>query len=125
MKNNKHLDSALAVGLRLVPVRFEFTDATASTVCVAGTFNHWQPEMETRHAAGIGRWYWDTILAPGAYEYCLIVNGHWMPDPQAKESSPNPFGGRNSILNVGARDAAPSIEAESFSSHQISKEERP
>jgi hypothetical protein len=40
-------------------------------------------------------------LAPGTYEYCLVVDGRWMPDPMAKECVANPYGGRNSILTVG------------------------
>jgi hypothetical protein len=39
-------------------------------------------------------------LAPGTYEYCLVVDGQWMPDPLARETVPNPFGGRNSVLKV-------------------------
>ena len=107
-----------------MPVRFEYTHPTARTVCVAGTFNHWQPEAKTLHSTGVGQWWKETSLAPGTYEYCLVVDGQWMPDPLARESVPNPFGGRNSILNVSARDAVPSIEAESFPSHQIRKQER-
>jgi 1,4-alpha-glucan branching enzyme len=83
-----------------VPVRFEFTHPTATTVCIAGTFNHWQPEAKTLHPAGGGRWHKETELAPGTYEYCLVVDGQWMPDPLAKETVPNPFGGRNSVLTV-------------------------
>ena len=44
--------------------------------------------------------------APGTYEYCLVVDGQWMPDPLAKESVANPFGGRNSILHVASSPAA-------------------
>jgi len=46
-------------------------------------------------------------LAPGTYEYCLVVDGQWMPDPLASETVPNPFGGRNSLLKV-----ANSVEAD-------------
>jgi 1,4-alpha-glucan branching enzyme len=112
MKHNKNHDNAPSAGPRLVPVRFEFTDASAHTVCVAGTFNHWQPETKTLHTSGSGRWYKDTALAPGTYEYCLIVDGHWMPDPQARETAPNPFGGRNSVLTVSSREATHLVEAE-------------
>jgi hypothetical protein len=28
------------------------------------------------------------------------VDGQWLPDPNAKESVENPFGGRNSVLTV-------------------------
>jgi hypothetical protein len=30
------------------------------------------------------------------------VDGRWMPDPLARESVPNPFGGKNSILTVAS-----------------------
>lgn len=100
MKHNKNHDNASSAGPQMVPVRFEFTDPTAHTVCVAGSFNHWQPESKTLHSSGLGHWYKETVLAPGTYEYCLVVDGHWMPDPLAKETVANPFGGRNSILKV-------------------------
>ena len=45
-------------------------------------------------------------MAPGTYEYCFVVDGQWMPDPLARESVPNPFGGRNSILQVATSPEA-------------------
>jgi 1,4-alpha-glucan branching enzyme len=102
MKHNHNHDNVRNAGIALVPVRFEFTDPTATTVCLAGTFNQWQPEAKTLHSSGVGNWWKETALAPGTYEYCLVVDGQWMPDPLAKESVPNPFGGRNSILKVAS-----------------------
>jgi 1,4-alpha-glucan branching enzyme len=110
MKHNHNHDNAPNAGPHLVPVRFEFTHPTATTVCVAGTFNRWQPEAKTLHPTEGGRWWKETALAPGTYEYCLIVDGRWMPDPLAHDTVPNPFGGRNSILNV-AGVPEPSDEA--------------
>jgi 1,4-alpha-glucan branching enzyme len=106
MKHNKNHDNARSVGSQLVPVRFEFIHPTASTVCVAGTFNQWQPETKTLHPSAGGRWVKETVLPPGTYEYCLVVDGKWMPDPQCRESVPNPFGGRNSLLRVTASPQA-------------------
>ncbi|MGO8696350.1 MAG: glycogen-binding domain-containing protein [Limisphaerales bacterium] len=84
-----------------MPVRFEFTHPTASTVCVAGTFT--------------GRWWKETALVPGTYEYCLVVDGQWMPDPLARETVPNPFGGRNSVLRVASSpEAAHLADAENL-----------
>ncbi len=100
MKNNHNHVTGFGVGPHPVPVRFEFTHPTAATVCVAGTFNQWQPEAKELHPAGGGRWWKETALAPGTYEYCLVVDGQWIADPLAKESVSNPFGGRNSILTV-------------------------
>jgi 1,4-alpha-glucan branching enzyme len=85
---------------RLIPVRFEFTHPTASSVSVAGSFNNWHPTTKSMQPLGVGYWAKEAFLAPGDYEYCLVVDGHWMPDPLAKDSVPNPFGGRNSILHV-------------------------
>jgi 1,4-alpha-glucan branching enzyme len=100
MKHNKNHDNGKSTGPGLVPVRFELVHPTAATVCVAGTFNNWQPEAKALHPSGGGRWLKETALAPGTYEYCLVVDGRWMPDPSARETVPNPFGGKNSILRV-------------------------
>jgi len=82
------------------PVQFEFTDPTARMVCIAGTFNDWKPEAKPMHPMGDGHWLKETVLPPGTYEYCLVVDGKWIPDPRAKETVPNPFGGVNSLLKV-------------------------
>ena len=106
MKHNHNHDNASTAGLQLQPVRFEFTHPTATTVCIAGTFNHWKPEAKTLHSSGVGHWWKETALAPGTYEYCLIVDGQWMPDPLARETVANPFGGKNSILKVATSPEA-------------------
>ena len=50
---------------------------------------------------------------PGTYEICLVVDGQWLPDPLARETVPNPFGGRNSVLNgAGTPEAAHLADAE-------------
>ena len=73
MKNKKkHI--ARITGLQSVPVHFEFKHSTASTVCVAGTFNDWHP-TQSMHSSGDGDWWKETDLAPGTYEYCLVVDG--------------------------------------------------
>jgi len=104
MKHNHNHDNASLP--QLVAVRFEFTHPTAACVAIAGTFNEWQPAVKTMHPIGSGHWLKESALAPGTYEYCFVVDGEWMPDPQARESVPNPFGGRNSILHVASSPAA-------------------
>jgi 1,4-alpha-glucan branching enzyme len=106
MKHNKNHDNERVAGPQLVPVRFEFTHPTAVTVNIAGTFNDWQPEAKPMHPLGGGRWLKETVLPPGNHEYCLVVDGQWMPDPLAKESVPNPFGGMNSLLKVATSPEA-------------------
>jgi 1,4-alpha-glucan branching enzyme len=113
MKHKKEHDNAGSAGPQLEPVRFEFTHPTAATVCVAGTFNEWHAEAKPLHLVGDGRWLKETVLPPGTYEYRLVVDGQWIADPLAKETVPNPFGGRNSILKVAdSPEAAHLADAE-------------
>ncbi len=82
-------------------IHFEFTSPTAEAVAIAGTFNEWQPNATPMIALGQGRWAKDLTLPPGDYEYCLVVDGQWTPDPQATETVSNPYGGVNSVRKVG------------------------
>jgi 1,4-alpha-glucan branching enzyme len=115
MKHSKHHDNAKNAGPPLMPVAFAFTHPTATTVCIAGTFNDWHAEAKPMHPLGGGRWLKETVLPPGTYEYRLVVDGQWMPDPLAKETVPNPFGGRNSVLKVAnSPEAAHLADAENL-----------
>jgi 1,4-alpha-glucan branching enzyme len=102
MKHNHshHEEHVRTPDPRLMPVRFEFADPNATTVCLAGTFNDWHPEAKPMQNFSRGHWLKETKLAPGTYEYCLVVDGRYIPDPLANETVPNPFGGRNSVLKV-------------------------
>ena len=106
MKHNHHHDNQPGTEAKLIPVRFEYTNPGAHSVCVAGSFNNWQPEAKTLHSSGLGNWWKETAIAPGSYEYCLVVDGNWIPDPHARETVANPFGGRNSILTVASSPEA-------------------
>ena len=81
-------------------VSFELIKPDAKNVCVAGSFNDWKPEKAPLVPMGNGRWVGDLAVKPGRYEYLFVVDGQWMPDPNAKETVQNPFGGRISILGV-------------------------
>jgi 1,4-alpha-glucan branching enzyme len=81
-------------------VRVEFTDPEAAAVAIAGTFNDWRPEATPMIALGAGRWLKELVLPPGIYEYLLVADGQWVPDPLAKETAPNPFGGVNSVVRL-------------------------
>lgn len=112
MKHTHQHDNAPNAERKLVTVRFEFTHPTAKTVCLAGDFNHWQPEAKILHSSSAGHWWKETALAPGTYEYCFVVDGLWIPDPLARETTPNPYCGRNSVLKVaGSPEAAHRADA--------------
>lgn len=86
---------------RTRPIHIEFTHPTAATVKIAGSFNDWRPEATPMISLGKGRWAKELVLPPGTYEYCVVVDGDYQPDPQARQTTPNPFGGVNSVLRVG------------------------
>ena len=81
-------------------VHFEAQCLEARSVFLAGTFNDWQATTIPMIALGQGRWAKDLMLPAGDYEYRLVVDGQWRPDPQATETNPNPFGGVNSVRRV-------------------------
>ena len=81
-------------------VILELVNPAAKQVFVAGSFNSWQPEQTPLVPAGNGRWAGDLNVGPGRHEYLFVVDGQWLPDPNAKESVVNPFGGKNSVLTV-------------------------
>ncbi len=97
MKKNKNTNRNAS---NSKPVWIEFSHPTAQYVSIAGTFNDWRPEVTHMIPVGDGRWRKVLALDPGAHEYLLVADGEWLPDPEAKESVSNPYGGVNSIVRV-------------------------
>jgi 1,4-alpha-glucan branching enzyme len=81
-------------------VCLEFVQPGAREVLVAGSFNGWKPERTPLLHRGNGLWVGDLAVGAGRHEYLFVVDGQWLPDPNAKESVQNPFGGKNSVLVV-------------------------
>jgi chromosome partitioning protein len=68
---------------------------------IAGDFNGWTPErtlMTLNPATGV--FEARVPAGPGQYQYRLVVDGQWMPDPFNPAIVPNPFGGSNSLAIV-------------------------
>ena len=81
-------------------IEFKITVPQARAVALAGTFNGWDPSRTLLRNEGGGLWRVVLPISPGRYEYRYVVDGRWLDDPKAKESVPNPFGGRNAVLVV-------------------------
>jgi 1,4-alpha-glucan branching enzyme len=81
-------------------VRLETFQPDAIDVCVAGSFNEWQPEATPLVPLGDGKWAKELTLPDGKYEYRFIVDGVWLTDTNAQENQPNPFGSMNSVLTI-------------------------
>ena len=83
-------------------VRLQHQAPEAKRVCVAGSFNKWQPEAAPLKAETDGLWSIELELPPGTYEYRFVVDGCWCDDPNATETASNLFGGHNAVLRVSA-----------------------
>jgi len=84
----------------LRPVNFEFYDHEAGSVCLAGTFNDWNPHVSPLKNVHNGAWSLRLLLAPGRYEYRFLVDGQWRMDPRARQQVTDFCGGMNSVVTV-------------------------
>lgn len=82
-------------------VRFFLLDPYAEQVCVAGSFNNWNPTATPLIREGRQLWRRELMLPFGRYEYQFVIDDHWKPDRAARETTFNPFGGINSVITVG------------------------
>lgn len=80
-------------------VKFVFkTEVPAKKVCVAGSFNDWEPIQMRKQKNGQ---YACTVELPrGLYEYKFLVDGVWQHDPENETSTRNTLGTLNSVAVV-------------------------
>lgn len=79
----------------------------AAAVCVAGTFNDWNPTSTPLIRQADGTWTVTLDLPPGRYEYKFVVDGEWCCAPGCEEPHngcpkcvPNSFGTMNRFVEV-------------------------
>lgn len=79
-------------------VRFALRAEDATQVELAGDFNGWTPAPLTRKPDGT----FEAVLplGKGRHEYAFRVDGNWRPDPAAKATIDDGFGGTNSVLEL-------------------------
>lgn len=79
-----------------------------ANVFVSGSFNDWHianPDFKCSWNALEGGFSITLALPPGRYEYKFVVNGRWIHDPDARESAPDPLGGRLGVFYVNQAPA--------------------
>jgi 1,4-alpha-glucan branching enzyme len=81
-------------------VTFKVRAPDAKKVQLAGDFNNWDPNSHPMEKDEEGFWKVGLRLAPGRYEYKLLVDGHWWEDVGEAKSVRNPFGTLNKLLIV-------------------------
>jgi len=89
-----------AADVPIVAAPFTYIARGAKSVAVVGNFNDWDATKSVLTPSGDSVWTGTIRLAPGRYEYQLVVDGKWIADPNAQHSARDEFGGTNSVLIV-------------------------
>ncbi|HTL71408.1 MAG TPA: AAA family ATPase [Candidatus Eisenbacteria bacterium] len=76
--------------------------AGAKEVHLVGDFNNWRVSTSSLlWQKESGLWQKRLFLEPGRYRYKFVIDGEWTTDPGNQEIEPNPFGGADSVLEIG------------------------
>ena len=82
-------------------IKFVLEYRGAEHVYLCGDFNQWRPAcLRMVGDPNVGLWEKRLILALGRYEYKFVVDGKWLPDPDARENISNIHGSLNSVVEV-------------------------
>jgi hypothetical protein len=86
---------------RIYNVEFAINAPNALTVGLAGEFNNWSSIASPMHKRPDGKWAITLQLPAGRYQYKLIVDGMWVPDPMNPNQVDNYSGGKDSVVVIG------------------------
>jgi len=72
----------------------------AKEVYLAGEFNNWKLDENSRMEQANGCWIKRLKLDKGSYRYRFVIDGSWVEDPANPLNRLNPYGSRDSLLEV-------------------------
>jgi len=75
----------------------------AKEVYIAGDFNGWKQDENSRMEQKEGVWFKRLSLRSGDYRYRFVIDGKWTEDPNNPTSETNPYGEMDSLLKVLAK----------------------
>jgi hypothetical protein len=81
-------------------VIFSVLAPEAKEVHVAGDFNNWQLDDNSRMIADNGIWTTKIKLTSGRYRYRFVIDGKWAEDSQNPVKEINPFGEMDSLVEI-------------------------
>jgi hypothetical protein len=99
-KSKKSDSSRTPANPALRRVRFLAKIEGAKEVVLTGDFTKWAKDQIKLNHIGSGEWEAIFNLAPGEYQYRLLVDGEWRDHAQAAKRVPNAFGSENCVLTV-------------------------
>lgn len=86
---------------QFMQTEFKLFAPQAEEVYLAGDFNKWRPDRNSKLIRQDGGIWKKTIkLKPGRYRYRFVVDGKWQEDPDNPLSEKNPFGEIDSLLDL-------------------------
>jgi chromosome partitioning protein len=86
----------------LKEVSFAIKAPEAKEVYLAGDFNNWTVNQNSRMNPNHGVWYKKISLGNGTYHYRFVVDGVWTDDPSNPVKEKNPFGEMDSLINISS-----------------------
>lgn len=84
-------------------VVFTYRSEDAKEVYVAGDFNNWALNDDSRMHQHDGTWSKRVRLALGRYRYRFVVDGRWIDDPVNTVKEVNPYGEMDSLLEIASK----------------------
>ena len=88
--------------INLAEVVFSVFAPEAKEVYVAGDFNGWELDDDSRMINHNGTWSRKMNLDSGRYHYRFIIDGRWIEDFNNPKREMNPFGQLNSLLEINS-----------------------
>jgi len=89
-----------------------FGTGSENTVCVAGSFNQWNPSSSPLQKISENRWETFLSLPAGSHSYKLVIDGKWRLDPANPRKKMDGAGNQNSFLSLDPEPPCPVFYAE-------------
>ncbi len=89
---------------KMTEVSFSIKAPEAKEVYVAGDFNNWKLDTGSRMEFRNGTWQKRVKLQSGKYHYRFVIDGQWVEDPNNALQEENPYGQKDSLLEVGTKN---------------------
>ena len=85
----------------MITVCFSYAAEPGHSVSLAGVFNDWDPaRLPMKYSAAKKLYSCSIKLAPGNYEYKLVVDNKWLLDEGNPNFVTNDFGTLNSVIVI-------------------------
>ncbi|MCM8797579.1 MAG: isoamylase early set domain-containing protein, partial [Candidatus Omnitrophica bacterium] len=85
---------------KICEVVFSVSAPQAQEVYLAGDFNDWKLDANSRMQQHNGIWSKSLKLRKGRYRYRFVVDGRWIEDINNPSKEVNPYGSVDSLLEV-------------------------